>query len=180
MSRIGKQPVDLPPGVTAKVQGQIVTIKGQKGELQYMVHPDIAVVFEDNRLSCAVKRSSKQAAALWGTTRARLANVVRGVDVGYRKELEMHGVGYRAKKTGDDLELSVGFSHSVIVKAPDGISFTVDKEVIAVEGSDKVRVGQVAADIRAVRKPEPYKGKGIRYRGETVRHKVGKMVGTTE
>ncbi len=156
MSRIGKQPVDLPPGVTAEVNGQMVTVKGQKGELQYMVHPDIAIALESNRLVCAVKRSSKQAAALWGTTRARLANVVRGVDVGYRKELELRGVGYRAKKTGDDLELSV------------------------VEGRDKVRVGQVAADIRAVRKPEPYKGKGIRYRGEVVRHKVGKMVGTTE
>lgn len=180
MSRIGKQPVDLPQGVTAKIYRQMVTIKGQKGELQYMVHPDMAVALEDNRLVCSIKRSSKRAAALWGTTRARLANVVRGVHEGYRKELELHGVGYRAKKTGDDLELSVGFSHPVIVKAPDGISFTVDKEVVTVEGSDKVRVGQVAADIRAVRKPEPYKGKGIRYRGETVRHKVGKMVGSTE
>lgn len=180
MSRIGKQPINLPDGVTATVEGQAVQVTGPKGVLSYVAHTDIEVKLSDNQLTCVVARAGKRAAALWGTTRARLANIVEGVSEGYRKELELHGVGYRAKLAGKDLELSIGFSHPVVIEAEEGISFTVEKETVTVEGNDKVKVGQVAADIRAVRKPEPYKGKGIRYRGEKVRRKVGKVVGTTE
>lgn len=180
MSRIGKQPIDLPEGVSVRVEGSVVKVKGPKGELEYVVHPDIGVKLNEGRLVCSVGRASRRAAALWGTTRSRLANIVEGVSQGYRKELELHGVGYRASLKGKDLGLLVGFSHPVVINAPPGISFTVDKEVVTVEGSDKVQVGQVAADIRAVRKPEPYKGKGVRYRGERVRRKVGKVVGVTE
>lgn len=178
MSRIGKQPIILGNNVTASVDGLVVRVKGPKGELMYTTHPAIAVTVADGTLTCAVARDSKEAKALWGTTRANLANIVLGVQEGYRKRLELHGVGYRAALKGKDLELQVGFSHPVVVKAPEGITFTVDKEGIAVEGIDKQAVGQVAASIRAVRKPEPYQGKGIRYAGEVVRRKVGKIVGT--
>lgn len=180
MSRIGKQPIELPEDVKVEIEGQVVKVSGPKGELEYNVHPDVAVEQDGNKLSCSVARSGSGVSAIWGTTRSRLANLVEGVSRGYRKELEMHGVGYRAKLNGKNLELSVGFSHVVTVEAPPGITFTVDKEKVTVDGCDKVLVGQVAADIRAVRKPEPYKGKGIRYRGEQVRRKVGKVVGATE
>lgn len=180
MSRIGKQPIVLPEGVGATLEESVVTVTGPLGELSYTVHPDISVEIADGQITCAVARKSKQARALWGTTRARLNNMVVGVSQGWRKELELHGVGFRAKLAGSDLELSVGYSHSVVVQAPKGVRFSVDKELVTVEGSDNVLVGQVAANVRAVRKPEPYKGKGIRYRGEVVRRKVGKVAGTTE
>lgn len=179
MSRIGKQPITLPEAATASVEGSVVRVKGPKGELTYTAHPAIAVTVADGKITCAVAHDSKEASALWGTTRANLANLVAGVTEGYRKRLELHGVGYRAKTAGKDLELQVGFSHPVVVKAPEGVTFTVDKEGILVEGIDKQAVGQVSASIRAVRKPEPYQGKGIRYAGEVVRRKVGKVVGTT-
>lgn len=179
MSRIGKQPIELGDAVTVSVEGNLVRVKGPKGELTYQAHPTIAVTTADGKLTCAVARDSKEASALWGTTRANLANLVRGVSEGYQKRLELHGVGYRAKLAGKDLELQVGFSHPVVVAAPAGIAFTVDKEGILIEGIDKQMVGQVAATIRAVRKPEPYQGKGIRYAGEIVRRKVGKVVGAT-
>ncbi len=178
MSRVGKNPITLPTGVTAQVDGQAVTIKGPKGELTVAVHRDIAVVLQDNVLTCAIERSSKQANALWGTMRALLAKAVLGVTEGFTKKLEMQGVGYRATKKGNDIELAIGFSHPVLVKAPEGISFTVEKEIITIEGIDAYMVGQVAANIRKVRPPEPYKGKGIRYVGEKVRRKQGKVVGT--
>lgn len=177
MSRIGKQPITLPTGVTASVSGQAVVVKGPKGELAYTAHPLILVKAEGNEITCAVAKRAKTAPALWGTTRANLANMVRGVSEGYKKQLEMRGVGYRAAVRGKDLELQVGFSHSVTVAAPAGITFAVEKEVITIEGIDKVLVGQVTAQVRAVRKPEPYQGKGIRYVGEVVRRKVGKVVG---
>jgi large subunit ribosomal protein L6 len=180
MSRIGKQTITLPENVSASLTGQVVTITGPRGELSYTVHPAILVTVSDNTIVCAAQGTAKNVRALWGTTRARLANIVLGVSEGFRKELELHGVGYRASLKGKDLELLVGYSHPVLIAAPDGITFAVDKEVITVEGSDNVLVGQIAADIRAVRKPEPYKGKGIRYRGEQIRRKVGKVAGATE
>jgi len=180
MSRIGKDPIAIPNGVTVNVDEEKVQVKGPKGELGYSVHPDIAVAVEDGRVVCSVKRESKQAAALWGTNRARVANLIKGVSEGFSKELELVGVGYKAKMKGRDLELVVGYSHPVLVKAPSGIDISVDGEMVKVEGADVVLVGQVAADIRKVRKPEPYKGKGVRYKGEHVRRKVGKIVGTTE
>lgn len=179
MSRIGKKPIELPAGVTAIIDGGVVTIKGPKGELVYQIHPDITVAPKDNQLLCAIKRPSKQASALWGTTRARLANMVKGVTEGFTKKLELQGVGYRAAVKEKNLELSVGFSHPVQVEAPPGITLQVDKEIVTVSGIDAYLVGQIAANIRLIRPPEPYKGKGIRYVGEIVRRKVGKAVGTT-
>ncbi|MBI4022350.1 MAG: 50S ribosomal protein L6 [Candidatus Andersenbacteria bacterium] len=180
MSRIGRQAIVLSEGVTAECVERTVIVRGPRGELRYTVHPAMAVTVAKDKLTCAVAESHKQSAALWGTTRARLNNMVIGVRDGFRRELELHGVGYRAQLKGNQLELSVGYSHSVVIPAPDGIRFTVEKDVITVEGIDAVLVGQVAADIRAVRKPEPYKGKGIRYRGEVVRRKVGKVAGSAE
>jgi len=180
MSRIGRQPILLPDDVQVAIEDQQVTVKGPRGELTYAAHPDITVIAQDGQLVCEVGRESKKAAALWGTTRARLANAVTGVHEGFSRKLELHGVGYRAKLVGKDLELTVGYSHPVLIAAPDGITFAVEKEVITVEGFDNVLVGQIAAAVRSVRKPEPYKGKGIRYQGEHVRRKVGKVMGTTE
>lgn len=180
MSRIGKQPVSLPEGVTASVQGDSITVKGPKGELSRSIHPDISVVVQDGVVACSIARKSKQARALWGTTRSVIAGAIEGVHAGHKKQLELHGVGYRASVKGKNLELAVGFSHPVTVEAPENVTFGVEKEVITVEGIDPVIVGQIASNIRKVRKPEPYKGKGIRYVGEHVRRKVGKVVGATE
>lgn len=179
MSRIGKKPITIPSSVTVQVAGASVSVKGPKGELKYQAHPDIKVVMAENEIRCEIAKPSQQASALWGTTRARLNSLVEGVTSGFKKELELQGVGYKAQVKGKDLQFSLGFSHPITVKAPDGIAFTVTKEIIAVEGPDKVLVGQVAADIRQLRVPEPYKGKGIRYVGEHVRRKVGKVVGAT-
>lgn len=179
MSRIGKQPIQLPEGVTASIAAQVVTVKGPKGELTYTMHQNIQAEVKDKALIVSVAKSSKDVSALWGTTRANLASAVKGVVEGFQKKLELQGVGYRANVKGQNLELQVGFSHPVLVKAPPGIAFTVEKEVITVAGISKQAVGQVAAEVRAVRKPEPYQGKGIRYVGEIVRRKVGKVVGAT-
>ncbi len=177
MSRIGKKPIEVPPGVEVKTAGQVVSADGPKGKLQYVVHPEVQVKLKNDRLLCEVKSGGRKASALWGTTRSRLANMIEGVSRGYSKQLELRGVGYRAALKGGNLELEVGYSHRVLVEAPAGITFSVEKEIITVEGVDKVLVGQAAADIRRVRKPEPYQGKGIRYRGEQVRRKAGKVVG---
>jgi large subunit ribosomal protein L6 len=179
MSHIGKQLISVPTGVTVTMDAGVLTVKGPKGELSMKLHPLIEVTQDQGSLTVAMKRKTKQSTALWGTTRARVANMVQGVTVGFKKTLEMHGVGYRAALKGKDLELSVGFSHPVKIAALPGISFVVSKELITIEGIDKQAVGQVAAEIRLVRPPEPYKGKGIRYQGEHVRRKVGKVVGTT-
>lgn len=177
MSRIGKQLIILPDGVEATIQNNVFTAKGPKGELVHAVHPDISVVIEDKTITCTIMRKTKKAPALWGTTRAVLASLVKGVHEGFEKKLEIQGVGYRAAVKGSDLELNVGYSHPVTIAAPDHISFNVEKEIITVSGINAVVVGQVASDIRRVRPPEPYKGKGIRYVGEHVRRKVGKVVG---
>jgi large subunit ribosomal protein L6 len=187
MSRIGKNPIVIPEGVQVTNVEGVVTVKGPKGELQYEVGSIVEVNVEEGRIVCSIAEKDskgsglkkKRAASMWGTTRARIANMVQGVSEGFKKELELHGVGYKAQLQGKGLELKVGYSHSVVIEAPEGITFTVEKEAITVEGIDTWLVGQVAADIRAVRKPEPYKGKGIRYKGEHVRRKVGKVMGTT-
>lgn len=183
-SRIGKQVITLPEGVAVVISGQQVTVTGPKGELSYHVHPLITAAVADGVLTVAPQahvtgRAGKQLSALWGTSRARLASMVQGVSEGFVKRLELHGVGYRAALKGQTLELSVGFSHPVVIQPPEGITFAVEAEVITVTGIDPVLVGQTAADIRAHRKPEPYKGKGIRYVGEHVRRKVGKVVGAS-
>lgn len=179
MSRIGKQPIAIPQGVTVTLDKDVVKVKGPKGELSHTVHRDIAVAIQDNEVVCTIARKSKQSQALWGTTRAIIANLIQGVTEGFKKQLEMHGVGYRAQLKGKDLQLAVGFSHPVVIKAPANITFGVEKETITIEGIDAQQVGQIAAEIRSIRPPEPYKGKGIRYVGEQIRRKVGKVVGAT-
>ena len=175
MSRIGKRPVSLPKGVTAQVEGQRVTIKGPKGEIGRTVHADLTVAVEETGV--VVKRPSDESRhkALHGLTRTLIANMVEGVTKGFQKTLEIQGVGYKAEPKGQEIQLLVGFSHPVRYKPPQGIKIAIDNNtLVRIEGVDKELVGQVAAEIRAVRPPEPYKGKGIRYQGEQVRRKAGK------
>ncbi len=178
MSRIGKKEILIPAGVTVTINGADVTVKGPKGEITVPVHSVIGVAVQDNVLTCSIARKTKKSSALWGTMRAILSNAVEGVSTGFKKQLELQGVGYRASMQGKNLQLLVGYSHPVIIEAPEGITFAVEKEIVTVEGFDAYMVGQIAADIRKVRPPEPYKGKGIRYVGEHVRRKVGKIVGS--
>ena len=176
MSRIGRLPVAIPGGVQVTVQGSDVHVKGPKGELKRAFSPHIAITMEDGQV--VVKRNSNHPAerALHGTTRAVIANMVRGVSAGFETVLEVEGVGYRAEMEGKNLALFVGYSHPVKVEPPAGISFEVDLKTrqIKVQGFDRAVVGQTAAEIRGVRPPEPYHGKGIRYAGERVRRKAGK------
>lgn len=175
MSRIGNAPIDLPEGVDAKVDGSQVAVTGPKGDLDLTMDPRMSASVDDGVLTVARSDEERTTRALHGLTRALLNNMVIGVTQGYRKELRAVGVGYRAALQGKKLELQVGFSHPVHVEAPDGISFEVPEPTkIIVTGIDKQLVGQVAANVRAVRPPEPYKGKGIRYRDEYVRRKAGK------
>jgi len=175
MSRIGYKPVDLPDGVDVKVDGSVVTVKGSKGELARTFHERIGFDLDDGVVNVTRPDDARESRALHGLSRALLANMVMGVSDGFRKELEIHGVGYRASLKGSDIELLVGFSHPVIVEAPEGITFEVPEPTrIVISGIDKEQVGQIAANIRKVRPPEPYKGKGIRYLGEYVRRKAGK------
>lgn len=175
MSRIGKMPVDMPSGVDVRVDGTHVTVKGSKGELSREFNDRVSFSIEDGVITVGREDDTRESRALHGLSRALLANMVQGVTEGFTKVLEIQGVGYRASLKGPDLELLVGFSHPVDVKAPKGITFEVPEPTrIVVSGIDKEQVGQVAADIRKVRPPEPYKGKGIRYAGEYVRRKAGK------
>jgi large subunit ribosomal protein L6 len=175
MSRIGQAPIPIASGVSVSVVGNSVTINGPKGELQRALPKGITVEHADGELRVARQGEENEAKALHGLARSLLFNMVQGVTQGYEKALEIHGVGYRAQKKGNDLELAVGFSHSVTKTAPKGIEFEVPTPTrVVVKGIDKELVGQTAAEIRAIRKPEPYKGKGIRYEGEHVRRKAGK------
>lgn len=179
MSRLAKNPVSVPDGVTVEVAGQDVKAKGPKGELSYRVHNDVGVALEDGESGKVVKlemRNKKpETRALWGTNWSRVRNIVSGVHEGFTRELEIQGVGYRANVQGKDLVLSLGFSHEVRYAIPEGISIEVDKQTaIRITGIDKQRVGQVAAEIRSYRPPEPYKGKGVRYTDEYVLRKEGK------
>ncbi|MGF1618324.1 MAG: 50S ribosomal protein L6 [Acidimicrobiia bacterium] len=175
MSRIGKMPIDIPSGVEVKIDGSSVTVKGSKGVLSRTFTDRVGFVDEDGVVNLTRDGDSPQSKALHGLSRALFYNMVQGVSEGFSKELEIQGVGYRAALKGSDVELQVGFSHSVSVEAPEGITFDVPEPTkIIVSGIDKEMVGQVAADIRKVRPPEPYKGKGIRYQGEHVRRKAGK------
>ncbi len=175
MSRIGNAPIEIPAGVEVSVDGDTVTVKGPKGTLTQAIDPRIGVSIEDGVVTVARENDEREARALHGLTRALIANMVVGVSAGYSKELQAVGVGYRAALKGSTLELQVGFSHPVSIEAPDGITFEVPEQTkIIVSGIDKQLVGQVAANIRRVRPPEPYKGKGIRYVDEHVRRKAGK------
>ena len=175
MSRIGKQPVAIPPGVEVVVDGSRVTVTGPRGSLEQSFHPDMRLTVRDGTLVVERPSDERQHRALHGLTRSLVANMVQGVTTGFEKRLEILGVGYRATLRGADLELAVGFSHPVTFAPPAGIQFEVPApNRITVRGIDKQLVGEVAADIRKNRKPEPYKGKGIRYEGEYVRKKAGK------
>jgi len=175
MSRIGRQPIAIPSGVELAVDGSRVSVKGPRGALQRNVHPEMRVVVDDGTARVERPSDERQHRSLHGLTRTLVANMVEGVTNGYEKRLEIVGVGYRAALKGRDLELALGFSHAVPFPAPEGIEFEVPAPTrITVRGIDKQLVGQVAANIRKLRKPEPYKGKGIRYEGEYVRKKAGK------
>jgi len=175
MSRIGKQPVPVPSGVEVRIDGSTVTVKGPKGELSQTLSDVLTITMEDGMVVVTRPDESREARSLHGLTRTLVANMVIGVSEGYAKNLEIVGVGYRATLKGSDLELALGFSHPVVVVPEPGITFEVPAPTkITVRGIDKQRVGQVAADIRKWRKPEPYKGKGVRYEGEHVRRKLGK------
>jgi large subunit ribosomal protein L6 len=176
MSRIGRLPVPVPSGVDVSIDGQAVTVKGPKGQLQHVVAVPIAVA-RSQEGSVEVKRPNdeRQSRSLHGLTRTLIANMVLGVTQGYEKKMEIHGTGYRVVVRGSDLEFALGYSHPITIKAPQGISFIVENPTrFAVQGIDKQLVGEVAANIRKLRKPDPYKGKGIRYAGEQIRRKVGK------
>lgn len=176
MSRIGRKPIEITPGVTVEVNGHEVIVKGVKGTLTCSFEKEIGVKVNDGIVNVEVVNESKRSSALWGLTRALIANMVQGVTEGYEKKLELVGVGYRAKSVSPtEVSLTVGFSHSVEFKAPESITITVvDNTHITISGADKQLVGLIAAKIRKIKKPEPYKGKGIRYEGERVRRKAGK------
>jgi len=195
MSRVGKKPISIPENVEVKVDGSRVTVKGPKGELSREVRPEIKVEVhpvksdevgakqfngvKDKEILFSPQKETKETQAFWGLTRALIANMVKGVTEGFEKKLEIQGIGFKASLEGQDLVLNVGFSHPVKMKPPEGINFSVEKNIITVSGIDIERVSQTAAKIRKVKPPEPYKGKGIKYLGEHVRRKLGKKAVTT-
>ncbi len=175
MSRIGRLPVSIPSGVDVKVDGQAITVKGPKGELHLTVPEPITIEQGDSALEVKRPDDERDSRSRHGLTRSLINNMVLGVTEGYEKKLEIHGTGYRVAAKGSTLEFSLGFSHPVIIEAPDGINFAVENPTrFSVQGIDKQLVGEVAANIRKLRKPDPYKGKGVRYAGEQIRRKVGK------
>jgi large subunit ribosomal protein L6 len=177
MSRIGKKPVPVPSNVTATVSGQTVKVKGAKGELSFTMPDEIKVEKTDDGIEVTPREETKKARSMWGMSRTMVKNLIEGVTEGYTHTLEIHGVGFKAALKGKDLTLSIGFSHDVVHTIPPGVEVKVGgpkQEVVTVSGIDKRLVGQVAADIRASRKPEPYQGKGVRFKGEHVFRKEGK------
>ncbi|MCV2446767.1 MULTISPECIES: 50S ribosomal protein L6 [Paracoccus] len=175
MSRIGKKPVALPKGVTAEIKGQTIEVKGPKGARTFTATDDVTLSLEEGSVKVTPRGTSKRARQQWGMTRSMVENLTVGVSEGFKKELEIQGVGYRASMQGKTLKLALGYSHDVNFETPDGVTITSPKQTeIVVEGIDQQLVGQVAANIREWRRPEPYKGKGIRYKGEVVFRKEGK------
>jgi large subunit ribosomal protein L6 len=175
MSRIGKKPVAIPAGVTAKLEGQSIAVKGAKGELKFTASEDVTLKIEGNVVHVAPQREDKRARAMWGTARARIQNLVVGVTKGFERKLEISGVGYKAAVAGKNLQLSLGYSHDILYPIPAGVTITTPKPTeITVAGIDKRQVGQIAAEIRAFRGPEPYKGKGVKYVDEFIFRKEGK------
>ena len=175
MSRIGKYPVAIPAGVTLAMAGRVLTAKGKLGELSLRLTDNVEATIEDGKFSVSPKDGERTARMMWGTTRALVANMVQGVSAGYTKTMEIQGTGFRAAVTGPNLVINLGFSHDVVYPVPAGITITTPRPTaIMVTGVDKRQVGQVAAEIRSYRPPEPYKGKGVRYDNETIRRKEGK------
>ena len=188
VSRVGKKPILIPENVEVKIEGDRVFIKGPKGELFFEMKPEIKIEIKEGKIfvfpeksASQAKRKAKPIRALWGTARALLSNMIKGATEGYKKELEIQGLGFKAQieDNDNDLVLYVGFTHPVKIKAPEGIHFSVSKNIVSVSGIDKEKVSQISAKIRKVRPPEPYKGKGIRYLGEVVRKKEGKKAVAT-
>lgn len=179
MSKIGKQPINIPDGTNVSVDVNKITIKGTKGELVVPILFGVKVILENKILTCELENNSKQAKKNWGTARALINNAVLGVTNGYEKTLVLDGVGYRITKEGDNLNLLLGFSHPVKYHARSGIDFEINKNTLKIKGIDKSLVGQVASEIRAMKKPEPYKGKGFHYVDEVIRRKAGKKAATT-
>jgi large subunit ribosomal protein L6 len=175
MSRIGKKPIAVPSGVTAAVEGQTVKVKGPKGALQAAVHDDVVVKLEGGQIKLDPRAETKRARAQWGTSRTLVANLISGVTKGFERRLEISGVGYRAAVQGKNLQIALGYSHDVIFPIPEGITIATPRPVeIVISGSDRQKVGQVAAEIREYRPPEPFKGKGIKYSDERIFRKEGK------
>jgi large subunit ribosomal protein L6 len=175
MSRIGRKPVAVPAGVTAKVDGHTIAVKGTKGELKFTTPDDVLVKIDGNLISVEPRGESKRARAMWGMSRSMIQGLVAGVTKGFEKKLEISGVGYKAAIAGKNLQLSLGYSHDVMFPIPPGVTITTPKPTeVTVAGADKRQVGQVAAEIRAIRKPEPYKGKGVKYADEFIFRKEGK------
>ena len=175
MSRIGKKAIAVPTGITANVEGQTVKVKGPKGALQVVLHDDVAVKLDGGEIKVDPRSDSKRARAQWGTSRTLIANLIAGVTKGFEQRLEINGVGYRASVQGKNLQLALGYSHDIVYPIPEGIAIATPRPVeIVISGIDRQKVGQVAAEIRAFRKPEPYKGKGVKYSDERIFRKEGK------
>ena len=175
MSRIGKKPLSLPQGVTASVDGRTVTAKGPKGELKFVVNDEVLIKMEEGQISVSPKDDSKDARSKWGMSRTQIENILNGVSKGFERRLEITGVGYRAALQGKNLQLALGYSHDVVYPIPEGIQIATPRPVeIVINGIDRQKVGQVAAEIRGFRPPEPYKGKGVKYAGEFIFRKEGK------
>jgi large subunit ribosomal protein L6 len=176
MSRTGKKSITVPAGTEIKIGVAEVTVKGKGGTLTKSVHPAVKIAVENNEVTVTPANNSRLAKALWGTYAAHMRNMISGVNTPFIKKLQVEGIGFRAELTGKTLKLTVGFSHPVIVTIPEGLTVAIDKNIITVSGADKEAVGEFSATVRATKKPEPYKGKGIRYEGEVVRMKAGKKV----
>jgi len=178
MSRVGKLPIKIPAGTEVSVSSGELTVKGKGGTLKRAMHPGVKIEVQNGEAVVSPAQQTRLARALWGTYAAHVRNMIAGVNTPFQKKLEVQGIGYRAEMSGKQLKLQVGFSHPVLVTIPEGITVAVEKNVISVTGASKEDVGQFAASVRAIKKPEPYKGKGIRYEGEVVRQKQGKKAAT--
>jgi large subunit ribosomal protein L6 len=175
MSRIGKKPIAVPSGITANIEGQTVKVKGPKGALQVVLHDDVAVKLESGQIKVDPRSDTKRARSQWGTSRTLISNLIAGVTKGFEERLEINGVGYRAAVQGKNLQIALGYSHDIVYPIPEGITIATPRPVeIVISGSDRQKVGQVAAEIRHYRPPEPYKGKGIKYASERIFRKEGK------
>lgn len=179
MSRIGKKPIVIPSGTTVSVADGEVVVEGKGGTLKRVLHPTISIAVMDTEVAVIPKVKTRLARALWGTYAAHVRNMVAGVNTPFVKKLQIEGIGYRAELSGSQLKLMIGFSHPVMVAIPQGLAVSVDKNIVSISGADKEQVGSFAAEVRSVRKPEPYKGKGIRYEGEVIREKQGKKAVAT-
>ncbi len=178
MSKIGQLPIQIPSGVTIEITGKTVNVSGPKGKLSIVVNDLVSIKQEEGNLLVSVTKETKFAKSIWGTTRKLISNMVKGVTDGWSKQLELVGTGYRAEVQGKTLVLTVGYSHPVKIEAPDGVNFKVEKGIITVDGPDRQIIGQLSANIRGARPPEPYKGKGVKYVDEVIRRKAGKAAKT--